>query len=336
VIPLPPTTPGLHHVSVLARDGRVNRAFWTRTMGQRLIKRTVNFDAPTMHHLYYGDGAGRVGTALTFFPIPNAAPAVVGTGEPSAVAYAVRQETLPFWHDRLANAGREPIEIDRWGRPGLAFADPDGLRIELIGLADPPEVAGWEGEPIDPGARLHGFESVTLRVASADSTLALLRRVGFEAQDERAEGSARRLRLETGSGALGDAVDLVDEGRSRPRRDGRGSVHHVAFRLPGDAEQEALRDDLLGLGLNVSEVRERVYFRSIYLREPGGVLLEFATDGPGMDVDEPSDALGATLRLPPWLEGQRNEIASRLPDLDPNPDPNDERDAHAPRPEVTA
>ena len=329
-----PTTAGLHHVSVLARDGRVNRAFWTRTMGQRLIKRTVNFDAPTMHHLYYGDGAGRVGTALTFFPIPNAAPALVGTGETSAVAYAVQEEALPFWRDRLACAGREPIAIDRWGRPGLTFADPDGLRIELVGLPDPPEVAGWEGEPVGPDPRLRGFESVTLRVASADATLALLRRVGFEVRDERAEGSARRLRLATGSGAIGSAMDLVEEGRSRPRRDGRGSVHHVAFRLPGDAEQEVLRDDLLDLGLNVSEVRERTYFRSIYVREPGGVLLEFATDGPGMDVDEPLDALGATLRLPPWLEAQRNEIEARLPDLNLNP--NDERDARAPRPEVTA
>jgi glyoxalase family protein len=334
VTPNPPTTAGLHHVSVLARDGRANRAFWTRTMGQRLIKRTVNFDAPTMHHLYYGDGAGRVGTALTFFPIPNAARAVVGTGETAAVAYAVRQETLPFWRDRLADAGREPIEIDRWARPGLTFTDPDGLRIELVGLAEPPEVAGWEGEPVGADARLRGFESVTLRVANAASTLPLLERVGFAVRDERAEGSARRLRLATGSGALGDALDLVEEGRARPRRDGRGSVHHVAFRLPGDAEQEALRDDLLGLGLNVSEVRERTYFRSIYVREPGGVLLEFATDGPGMDVDEPRDALGAALRLPPWLEAHRAEIEARLPDL--GPDDENARGAHAPRPEVTA
>jgi glyoxalase family protein len=328
-----PTTAGLHHVSVLARDGRVNRAFWTRTMGQRLIKRTVNFDAPTMHHLYYGDGAGRVGTALTFFPIPGAAPAVVGTGETSAVAYAVREAALPFWNDRLTAAGRAPIALERWGRPGLAFTDPDGLRIELIGLADPPAADGWEGEPVGADERLRGFESVTLRVAQAASTLPVLRRVGFEVRDERTEGSARRLRLSTGSGATGDALELVEEGRVRPRRDGRGSVHHVAFRLPGDAEQEALREDLLGLGLHVSEVRERIYFRSIYAREPGGVLLEFATDGPGMDVDEPRDALGSALRLPPWLEAQRPEITSRLPDLGPD---DEASDAPASRPEVTA
>lgn len=331
--PAPPTTVGLHHVSVLARDGRENLRFWTGTMGQRLIKRTVNFDAPTMHHLYYGDGAGRVGTALTFFPIPNAAPGVVGTGETSAVAYAVAAEALPFWRERLSAAGQAPVELERWGRPGLAFDDPDGLRIELIGRADPPRVEGWPDEPVGPGERLRGFEHVTLRLADAERTLALLQRLGFAVRDERPEGSARRLRLTTGAGVLGDAVEVVEEGRTRPRRDGRGSVHHVAFRLPGDPEQEALRDDLLSLGLSVSEVRERVYFRSIYAREPGGVLLEFATDGPGMGVDEAPAERGATLRLPPWLEPNRDEIERRLPDLD---DAHEPRDAPTSRPEVTA
>lgn len=338
-----PTTVGLHHVSVLARDGRRNRDFWTGVMGQRLVKRTVNFDAVTMHHLYYGDGEGRPGSVLTFFPIPRAAASVVGTGETSAVAYAVREDALPVWRTRLREAGRTPIDVERWGRTGLAADDPDGLRVELIGVPRPADVAGWEGEPVDAGTRLRGFESVTLRLASAEATRTLLERVGYRVRDERAEGSARRLRLETGSGALGAAIELVEEGRTRPRRDGRGSVHHVAFRVANDAEQLALQDDLRALGLNVSEVRERHYFRSIYVREPGGVLLEFATDGPGMTVDEPLDTLGTSLRLPPWAEPRRADIEARLRDLDPlDPDPMDphaadpSRDASASRTEVTS
>lgn len=312
-----PTTSGLHHVSVLARDPRDNLAFWTGTMGQRLIKRTVNFDAPSMYHLYYGDGAGSIGTALTFFPIPNAAANLIGTGETSAVAYAVAPESLDFWTDRLTALDRSPTPFTRWQRNGIAFDDPDGLRIELIAVDDPPDVEGWPGEPVAAADRLHGFESVTLRLARAGATIELLERVGYAVEDECAEGSARRLRLTTSAPALGNAVDIVEEGRSRPRRDGRGSVHHIAFRLSGDEEQLALRDDLLALGLSVSDVRERDYFRSIYVREPGGVLFEFATDGPGFDIDEPREALGSSLRLPAWAEPQRAEIERRLPSLDP-------------------
>ena len=316
--PRPPATTGLHHVSVLARDPRRNLAFWTTIMGQRLVKRTVNYDAPTMHHLYYGDGAGTIGTALTFFPIPNAASGVVGTGETSAVAYAVPVAALDVWRQRLGEAGTTPVAIERWERPGLAFDDPDGLRIELIGREAPTQVESWEDDPLDDATRLRGFEHVTLRLARADATVELLERIGYRVADERAEGAARRLRLDTDAdeGAPGRSVEIVDEGRSRPGRDGHGTVHHVAFRLPGDREQRAVRDDLLGLGLRVSDVRERDYFRSIYVREPGGVLFEFATDGPGFAIDEPREALGSALRLPAWAEPRRAEIERGLPSLD--------------------
>lgn len=311
----PPRTPGLHHVSVLARDPRRNLRFWTDTMGQRLIKRTVNYDAPTMYHLYYGDGAGSLGTALTFFPIANAAAGVVGTGETSAVTYAVATDAIAWWNERLSAADRSPVPFSRWHREGIAFDDPDGLRIELVGLDRPPEVEGWPDEPIGAAKRLRGFESVTLRTAKADATLYLLERVGYEVENERSEGSTRRLRLTTGRDVLGHAIEIVEEGRSVPRRDGRGTVHHIAFRVPDDDAQLAVRDDLLALGLNVSDVRERDYFRSIYVREPGGVLFEFATDGPGFDVDEPREALGSALRLPAWAEPRRHDIERDLPSL---------------------
>ncbi len=308
-------------------------------MGQRLVKRTVNYDAPSMHHLYYGDGRGRVGTMLTFFPIPNAAAATHGTGETSTVGYAVRADALPAWRRRLEAEGVTVHEKERWDRPLLSFRDPDGLRIELAGYDDPPGVPGWSGEPVSEAMRLRGFDAVTLRLASATATLELLDAMGYGAVDERAEGSARRLRLETGSGALGQAIEIVEEGRPLPGRDGRGTVHHVAFRLPDAAAQLRAREALTAMGLQVSDVRERDYFRSIYVREPGGVLFEFATDGPGATVDEPLDALGSTLRLPAWAEAQRARIEAALPPLelpDDAPDAGDHHDTPRARdPEAT-
>ena len=312
----PLTTPGLHHVSVLAADPVRNLAFWTRVMGQRLVKRTVNYDAPSMHHLYYGDGRGQVGTMLTFFPIPHAAAATHGTGETSTVGYAVRTDALPAWRRRLEAEGVTVHDKERWGRPLLSFRDPDGLRIELAGQAEPPAVSGWADEPLPEAMRLRGFDAVTLRLASATATLELLDAMGFATVSERAEGSARRLRLEAGSGALGQSIEIVEEGRPLPGRDGRGTVHHVAFRLPDAAAQLRARDALTAMGLQVSDVRERDYFRSIYVREPGGVLFEFATDGPGATVDEPAEALGSALRLPAWAEPRRARIEAALPPLE--------------------
>ncbi len=311
----PLTTCGLHHVSVLAAEPGRSVAFWTRTMGQRLVKRTVNYDAPSMHHLYFGDGRGEVGTMLTFFPIPNAAAASHGTGETSTVGYAVRTGALPDWRRRLEDAGVTVQDGERWDRPLLVFRDPDGLRIELVGHDEPPSVSGWPGEPLPEAMRLHGFDAVTLKLASATATLELLDAMGYRSVNERAERSARRIRLETGSGALGQAIEIVEEGRPLPGRDGRGTVHHVAFRLPDDDAQLRAHEALTAMGLQVSDVRERDYFRSIYVREPGGVLFEFATDGPGATVDEPVDALGSALRLPAWAEPERAEIEARLPPL---------------------
>ncbi|NBC94929.1 MAG: hypothetical protein GVY27_01090, partial [Deinococcus-Thermus bacterium] len=311
----PLRTTGLHHVSVLAADARRLLPFWTDVLGQRLVKRTVNYDAPTMHHLYVGDGEGDVGATLTFFPIPRAAPATHGTGETTAVAYGVAQDALDAWERRLRDRGVAVVRADRWGRPVLSFRDPEGLPVELVGLADPPAVAGWPAEPVSEPLRLRGFESVTLRLADAGPTLSLLGAMGYRPVDERAEGRARRLRLATDGAPRGTGLEIVEEGRPLPRRDGRGTVHHVAFRLPDEESQRAAQEALRERGLTVSDVRDRDYFRSIYVREPGGVLFEFATDGPGLTVDEPVSALGSALRLPAWAEPNRAAIEAGLPPL---------------------
>lgn len=325
----PLATLGLRHVSVLAADPSRNVAFWTRTMGQRLVKRTVNYDALSTHHLYFGDGRGEVGTMLTSFPIPNAAAATHGTGETSAVGYAVRVDALPDWQRRLEDAGVTVHDGERWDRPLLIFRDPDGLCVELVGYDDPPSVSGWPGEPLPETMRLRGFDAVTLKLDSATATLELLDAMGYRPVNERAEGSARRIRLETGSGALGQAIEIVEEGRSLPCRDGSGTVHHVAFRLPDDDAQLRAHDALTTMGLQVSDVRERDYFRSVYVNEPGGVLFEFATDGPGATVDEPLDALGSALRLPAWAETGRTEIEEALPPLELPDDADDSDDSSA-------
>ena len=305
---------GLHHVTAIAGEARRNLDFYSRTLGLQLVKKTVNFDDPGTYHLYYGDEAGQPGTILTFFPWAHAAPGRPGIGETQETAFQVPEGAIGYWVHRFVERGvrHEAIE-KRFGETVLPFRDPDGMRLALVavpGVESGP--AGSAGE-VPAEHAIRGFHGVTLLLADAAPTGAILSDVlGFpEAAREEA-----LVRYRAQGTAPGGIVDLRAAGAVPPARPGAGSVHHVAFRAAGDAAQAAMVDTLArNHGIRATEQKDRQYFRSVYFREPGGVLFEIATDVPGFDVDEPVEALGQTLKLPAFLEPRRAAIEAVLPAL---------------------
>ena len=306
--------PGLHHVTAICGDPRANFDFYTRLLGLRFVKKTVNFDDPTTYHLYYGDTVGSPGSAMTFFPWAGIRRGAVGTGQAAATAWSVSPDSLPFWSKRLLNGGATPpAEFTRFGETGLRFQDKDGLVLELIGTSEPDARKPWAHGDIPLRFGLRGFHSVTLMLPDAGPTLELMTGpMGF--REIAREGN--RIRLATGAGGPGSYVDLHAD-PSLPRgRPGSGTVHHVAFRTNDDATQASDLGEVLDFGLHASPVMDRNYFHSIYFREPGNVLFEVATDGPGFTVDEPAETLGSRLMLPSQYASRRAEIEASLPPLD--------------------
>ena len=305
--------PGIHHVTAIASDPQRNVDFYTNTLGLRLVKLTVNFDDPSTYHLYFGDEQGSPGTLLTFFPWPGAARGRRGTGQVAATSFAVPEGALDYWEDRLRQRDAAFLKRQRrFDEEVLSFLDPDWMQLELVTRPGAEAGAPWEegGIPFDYAIR--GFDGVTLWEEDLTSTLDLLTgTMGFKQVGE--EGPRIRLRAASdGNGALVDLLHLPGQERGW---DGAGTVHHVAWRTPNDAEQLAWREEIATRGLRVTQVVDRQYFRSIYFREPGGVLFEIATDPPGMGWDEPVEALGTRLRLPSWLEPQRAAVEAALPAL---------------------
>ena len=298
--------PGIHHVTAIAGNPQRNIDFYTRTLGLRLVKLTVNYDDPGTYHLYYGDGTGRPGTILTFFPWRGVPLGRIGAGEATTVAFSIPENSLDYWKDRL-NAG-EPQS--RFNERYLKFPDPDGIEIELVAAATPDLRPGWPEGAVPPEYAIRGIFGTALSVARLDSTVRVLTQtMGF--RESGRDGD--RLRFEAGDGAPGSLVDLI-ETRQRALQ-GAGSIHHIAWRTPDDIGQAAWRSHLLKAGLHVTPVIDRTYFHSIYYREPSGVLFEIATDPPGFTVDEPLENLGTKLILPAWLEPQRAELLGTLPEL---------------------
>ena len=287
---------GLHHVTATSGPPRPNLAFYTGPLGLNLVKRTVNFDDPGVYHLYFGDAAGSPGTIMTTFPFPNAREGRPGTGATSAVAFATPDPAARL--ERLAEGGVKVKAGQRFGAPIWCFADPDGLDLELV---EGPE----------------GLAGVTLWLDDPEPTARLLSDVfGYEAgPEERALGIARQ-RLSLPGEAPGRVIDLLRAGEGRPAQSGAGAVHHIAFRARDRAHQDELAEALRARGERLTERKDRQYFKSVYFREPGGVLFEIATDPPGFAVDEPADALGQSLKLPPWLEPRRDRIETLLPPLE--------------------
>jgi glyoxalase family protein len=304
---------GIHHVTAFSGPAHRNLDFYTRVLGLRLVKKTVNFDDPGTYHLYYGDDAGRPGTILTFFPVAHAAPGRVGGGETSETAFRVPAASIGWWTHRLVEKGvaHEPI-AHAFGAPVLRFRDPDGMMLALVGVDEAGGMGVWDGGEVPAEHAIRGFHGVTLLLGEAGPTAAILTDVLGFAETGR-EGASTR--YSSGAG-LGGFVTLREVGEFLRGRPGAGSVHHVAFRAADDAAQAAMVARLTQThGLAVTEQRDRNYFRSVYFREPGGVLIEIATDEPGFAVDEPAEALGGALKLPAILEPQRARIEAVLPPI---------------------
>ena len=297
--------PGLHHVTAISGPPQANVDFFTKVMGQRLVKKTVNFDDPGTYHLYYGNHTADPGTILTFFPFVNAGPGRVGPGMASAYAYALGDGAFDAWMERLA---LEAVDFDgpveRFGSRVITLRDPDGAAVELA------EVTGDHGPSPD------GFHSVTLTLSDIAPTQKLLSDVfGYETLGHEQKPGEERLRLRAEGDARGAVVDLVRTDAPSIPRQGAGTIHHVAFRARSDAEQLEWRERLMSAGYQVTPVIDRQYFNAIYFREPGGVLFEIATDPPGFTRDESLEHLGEALMLPDQYEPIRARIERVLPEL---------------------
>jgi glyoxalase family protein len=306
------SSPGLHHVTAIASDPRRNVAFYRDALGLRLVKKTVNFDDPGTYHLYFGDEAGSPGTIMTFFPWPGAGRGRAGVGAAVETAFAVPTRSVGAWIERLIAQGvdHDPPE-KRFGETVIVLRDPDGMHLQLVGTAGADALPGWAGGPVPAEHAIRGFAGQTLWVADAAPTARVLTDA-FGYRKQGAEGALTRFVAE---GLLGARIDLRDAAGFLGAAQGAGAIHHVAFRAADDAAQADMTTRLRGLGLRVTEQVDRSYFRSVYFREPGGVLFEIATDDPGFATDEPVATLGADLKLPPWLEPHRREIEAALPAL---------------------
>ncbi len=305
--------PGLHHVTAICGRAERNLDFYMRVLGLRLVKRTVNFEDPGTYHLYYGDEVGHPGTILTFFPWEYAASGRAGIGQ-AEQTFRVPTSAIGYWAHRFVERGivhEQPTK--RFGETTLPFADPDGLRLALIGVPGAEAEPAWSAGDIPREHAIRGFHGVTLMLDEGARTAAILTGVFGFAEIGR-EGSVQRLRAKDGPGGI---VDLHEAGGFLTGAMGRGAVHHIAFRAADDEVQtEMARKVRENHGVETTERKDRNYFHSIYFREPGGVLFEIATDQPGFTVDEPARRLGHDLKLPRFLEPRRREIEAVLPQLE--------------------
>ncbi len=305
------TIKGLHHVTAMARSAPETDAFWTGTLGLRRVKQTVNFDEPSVYHLYYGDEFGTPGSVMTYFPFPHIIRGRQGTGEVGTTAFSVPEGALGFWEPRLAAAGVADMHrSESFGQQRLAFSGPDGDGLALV--EDKADTrAPWTQGGIGADTAIRGFHSVQLRLQDAGATEELLRYMGYEAAGR--HDGIRRLVRPDGNGA--DAIDietLPEVGRGTL---GAGSVHHVAFAVGDRASQLEVRKALMDTGYQLTPVIDRDYFYSVYFRTPGGVLFEIATDEPGFTRDEAAAHLGEALKLPAQHEHLRSQLETTLEPL---------------------
>lgn len=302
---------GIHHVTAIAGDPQRNLDFYAGTLGLRLVKLTVNFDDPATYHFYYGDELGRPGSLLTFFPWPGGRRGRQGTRQAGTVALAIPSASLGFWIERLLSHNiRYKGPARRFDEQVLSLADPDGLLLELVATPRAAGVPPWGEGPVVGEHAIRGLHGTTLwedgDTGTADFLVGTL---GFEAAGE--EGNL--VRFQSSGSGVGTIVHLRRAPGFWQGADGVGTVHHVAFRAGSDQAQLSKRAEIEAKGIDITPVIDRQYFRSVYFREPGGVLFEIATEGPSFTIDEPAAELGARLMLPPAYEPRRQEIEDALP-----------------------
>ena len=303
---------GLHHVTSMAADARINNAFFTDTLGLRRVKKTVNFDAPDVYHLYYGDEVGTPGSVMTYFPFGHMPKGRRGTGEVARTEFAVPKGSLSFWSNRLAEKGVTGlVEGSAFGEGRLAFDGPDGDGFALV-ESDARGRTPWHSGDVSADAGVFGFRGARFALRDAGATGELLSYMGY--QKAETEGNLTRYIVEGGNAA--DTIDLEELPSAAPTADqGAGSVHHIAFAVEDRAAQLRVREALMQTGYQVTPVIDRDYFWAIYFRTPGGVLFEVATNEPGFDRDEDTAHLGEALKLPARYEPHRDKIEGLLPPL---------------------
>lgn len=304
---------GLHHITAIAGNAQQNLDFYTKVLGQRLVKKTVNFDDPGTYHFYFGNETGTPGTILTFFPWQNIGKGKNGTGMATEISYTVPAGSLEFWKARFKQFN-VPYEetIERFGEKVLRFSDPDGLQLSFVETPAADNRLPWETADIKKDAATKGFHSTTLTLKNIDATAKVLTDLlGYTLQAQ--EGNRYRFAVDTVENA--NIIDLLATPDGDRGHNAAGTNHHVAFRVANDDIQMALREKIVAAGHHITPKIDRDYFYSLYFREPGGVLFEIATDNPGFTVDEPLNELGTGLRLPKQYEPHRKEIEEVLPVL---------------------
>ncbi|WP_323675357.1 VOC family protein [Halorubellus sp. PRR65] len=325
-----PDATGIHHVTAMVGDPQVNVDFYADVLGLRLVKRTVNHEDVLRHHLYYGNGTGDLGTLYTCFPYPEEPPGRRGPPQLTATAFAIPPDGLGYWRDRLVDRGVDVERRDRFDDAVLRFSDPAGTRLELV-AADSP-VAPYGDGTVPEDVAVRGVHGVTALPVDPFQTASVLETLGFENRGQ--DGHRVRYAVDGSHATVVDVLDRGHEGAEGERpddvgdatstadeapefggfgREGVGTVHHVAVRVPDEDALFAYHDLFRERDVSVSRVRDRHYYRSLYVREPGGILFELATEAPGVTVDEPASALGRQLVLPPWAEEDREMIESQLP-----------------------
>ena len=307
---------GIHHITAICADAQKNFDFYAGVLGLRLVKRTVNFDDPGTYHLYYGDGLGHPGTILTFFPWTGAGRGRIGNGQVSATSFAIPSDSIGYWSARLNEHKinfRGPSM--RFGEQLLSFSDPDGMKIELIATPGARGDRSYRDGPVPAPHAIGGFHSATLAEEGFRKTAALLTDT-FGLKLTGQEGERFRFAVAGCEQGPGTVVDILCAPEEPEGRVSAGTVHHIAWRTATDEGQRRWLETLSKLGFNLSPVMDRIYFHSIYFREPGGILFEIATDEPGFTVDESAEDLGTGVALPPWLEPARSQIERALPSLE--------------------
>ncbi len=301
---------GLHHITAISGPAQENLDFYTGILGLRMVKRSVNQDDPGTYHLFHADASGHPGSVLTFFAWDKPSPPRIGYGLAVDASLEVPAGSLTYWAERLQHYGVVPRAIEtRFGERHLPFADVHGFPLTLVESGRPPrrQFTPWDHSPVPPAHQVRGLHGARLWEQNAERTSLFLTRV-LGLLPMGVDGDWARF----GSGAIAGHVDIRQTPKEKRGAWGIGTVHHLAWRVRDEEEQLALRDQLEKSGSRLTNVIDRVWFKSVYFREPGGVLFEIATDGPGFAKDEAPDHLGDALILPAWLEHQREQIETTL------------------------
>lgn len=305
---------GLHHITAIAGNAQRNYDFYTKILGLRLVKKTVNFDDPETYHFYYGNEKGDPGTILTFFPWGNVKPGKPGAGMATEIGFSIPPGSFDFWVDRFHKMNiRHELPDEKFDEPSLIFWDPDGLKLKLTAPSHPDTRRPWHANEVNEENAIKGFHSVSLLLKDISPTsLVLTDLLGYRLVKQ--DGNSYRYISDSVESAA--FVDLIESRDEKPGFVAGGTNHHVAFRVKNRETQMQFHDKIQNHGLRITEQIDRNYFYSVYFREPGGVLFEIATDNPGFTVDETLNELGTHLKLPEQYEAERNFLEKKLPVLD--------------------